>query len=104
MKNFTDFRDPTHTLNESAIRASALATYGAKARKEGDASLRSFNDGKQSLKLRGNNLSIEDRLERIENALHNLFDGLIAQRRQIGNSVAIDVIGHTLSAKTRKPR
>ena len=33
-----------------------------------------------------------------------LFDGLIAQRQQIGAGVAVDVVGHSLATKKHKRR
>lgn len=45
-------------------------------------------------------------LERIENALEALFYGLIMQRQQIDDGVAVDVdvAGHSLSVRARKKR
>ena len=43
-------------------------------------------------------------LKRIEQSLDHLFDGLIAQRQQIGAGVAVDVVGHGLAAKSAKRR
>lgn len=43
-------------------------------------------------------------MKRIEQSLDHLFDGLIAQRQQIGTSVALDVVGHGLAATAQKER
>jgi len=49
-------------------------------------------------------VDLEDRIKRIEQSLDHLFDGLIAQRQQIGAGVAVDVVGHGLAAKSAKRR
>ncbi|EDZ44583.1 hypothetical protein RB2083_4098 [Rhodobacteraceae bacterium HTCC2083] len=52
----------------------------------------------------GNDVDIEGRIKRIEQALDHLLDGLVKQREQIGSGVAVDVAGHTLTAKARGRR
>ena len=91
-------------LEERLLRTGAIATYGARARKEGDASVRAFKQSQQALRKGGPDVSIEDRVKRIEQSLDHLFDGLIAQRQQIGAGVAVDVVGHGLAAKSAKRR
>jgi len=56
------------------------------------------------LRKGGPDVALEDRVKRIEQALDHLFDGLIAQRQQIGAGVAVDVVGHGLAAKKRNRR
>ena len=81
------------------MRTGAIATYGSRARREGEDSVRAFKQGKQALRKGGPEVSIEDRVKRIEQSMDHLLDGLIAQRQQIGAGVAVDVVGHNLSAK-----
>ena len=91
-------------LDERFIRTGAIATYGAKARKEGEQSVRAFKQGQQALRKGGPDVDLEDRIKRIEQSLDHLFDGLIAQRQQIGAGVAVDVAGHMLAAKRNTRR
>ena len=91
-------------LEEGIIRTGAIATYGAQSRKRGDEAVRAFKQGQQVLRNGTSDLSVEERLERIEQALDALFDGLIKQREQIGAGVAVNVAGHTLTAKAQKKR
>lgn len=86
------------------MRTGAIATYGARARKEGEDSVRAFKQGKQALRKGGPDVALEDRVKRMEQALDHLFDGLIAQRQQIGAGVAVDVVGHSLAAKKNNCR
>ena len=91
-------------LEERLLRTGALATYAARSRKEGDDSVRAFKQGQQALRKGGPDVALEDRVKRIEQALDHLFDGLIAQRQQIGAGVAVDVVGHGLAAKAKQKR
>ena len=101
MKSLIEHMVEQDKLEERLMRTGAIATYGARARKEGEDSVRAFNQGKQALRKGGPDVSIEERVKRIEQSLNHLFDGLIAQRQQIGAGVAVDVVGHSLAAKAR---
>ena len=103
MMSFSEHANEQALLEEGIIRTGAITSYGARSRKEGDASVRAFKQGQQALKG-GPDVALEDRVKRIEQALDYLFDGLIAQRQQIGAGIAVDVAGHTLAAKARKQR
>ena len=91
-------------LDEKFVRAGAVAAYGVKSRREGDAAVQAYKIAKQRLRDGGRDVSVEQRLARIEGALDALLDGLVKQRAQIGSGVAVDVAGHTLTAKTRSRR
>ena len=102
MKTFSEHANEQEQLQEGVIRTGAIATYGARSRKEGDASVRAFKQGQQTLRKGSVDVNIEDRLKRIEQSLDALLDGLIKMRHQLGASVAVDVVGHSLAAKDRK--
>ena len=104
MKSLVDHMTEHEELDERFIRTGAIATYGAKARKEGEQSVRAFKQGQQALRKGGPDVDLEDRIKRIEQSLDHLFNGLIAQRQQIGAGVAVDVVGHSLSAKQKTRR
>ena len=104
MKSLIDHMTEHEELDERFIRTGAIATYGAKARKEGEQSVRAFKQGQQALRKGGPDVDLEDRIKRIEQSLDHLFDGLIAQRQQIGAGVAVDVAGHMLAAKRNTRR
>ena len=99
MKSLVEHMIEQEELEERLLRTGALATYAARSRKEGDDSVRAFKQGQQALRKGGPDVTLEDRVERLEQSLDHLFDGLIAQRQQIGASVALDVVGHGLAAK-----
>ena len=102
MKSFVEHMIEQEDLEERLIRTGAIGAYAAKARKEGDDSVRAFKQGQQALRRGGDDLALEDRVKRIEQSLDHLFDGLIAQRQQIGAGVAVDMVGHGLAAKKQR--
>ena len=104
MKSFVEHMAEKEDLEERLLRTGALAAYGARSRKEGEDSDRAFKQGQQALRKGGPDVDLEDRVKRIEQALDYLLVGLIAQRHQIGAGVAVDVVGHGLSAKSSKAR
>jgi len=104
MKSLIEHMVEQDTLEERLMRTGAIATYGARARKEGEDSVRAFRQGKQALRKGGPDVSIEERVKRIEQSMDHLLDGLIAQRQQIGAGVAVDVVGHSLAAKKNNRR
>mgnify|MGYP000108267737 CR=1 FL=1 len=103
MMSFSEHANEQAQLEEGIIRTGAITSYGAQSRKRGDEAVRAFKQGQQALKG-GRDVALEDRVKRIEQALDYLFDGLIAQRQQIGAGIAVDVAGHTLTAKSAKKR
>ena len=104
MKSLVEHIAEQEYVEERLMRTGAIATYGARARKEGDDSVRAFKQGQQALRKGGPDVALEDRVKRIEQSLDHLFDGLIAQRQQIGAGVAVDVVGHSLAAKKHNRR
>jgi hypothetical protein len=101
MKSFQSFQ---MELDERVVRTGAVAAYGMKSRREGNAAVQSYRRGQQALRKGGSDVNVEQRLARIEGALDHLLDGLVKQRAQIGSGVAVDAAGHTLTAKTRGRR
>jgi len=101
MKSLIEHMVEQDALEERLMRTGAITTYGARARKEGEDSVRAFKQGKQALRKGGPDVTIEERVKRIEQSMDHIFDGLIAQRQQIGAGVAVDVVGHSMAAKTR---
>jgi hypothetical protein len=104
MKSFVEHMLEQEDLEERLLRTGAIATYGARARKDGDDSVRAFKQGQQALRTGGADVALEDRVKRVEQSLDHLFTGLIAQRNQIGSGVAVDVVGHGLAARARQQR
>ena len=104
MKSLVEHMVEQEDLEERLLRTGALATYAARSRKEGDDSVRAFKQGQQALRKGGPDVALEDRVKRIEQSLEHLFDGLIAQRQQIGAGIAVDMVGHGLASKAKQKR
>ena len=104
MKSFDEFCSDSEMLEEGIMRSGAITVYGARSKKHGDEAVRAFRQAQQALRKGGPDVALEDRVNRIEQSLDHLFDGLIAQRQQIGTSVALDVVGHGLAATAQKER
>ena len=104
MKSFVEHIVEQEELEERLLRAGAIAGYASRARKNGDDAVRAFKQGQQALRTGGADVGLEDRVKRAEQSLDNMFDGLIAQRQQIGAGVAVDVVGHGLAAQTRSKK
>ena len=104
MKSLVEHMVEQQDLEERLLRTGAIGAYAAKARKEGDDSVRAFKKGQQALRKGGTEVDLENRVKRIEQSLEHLFDGLISQRQQIGAGVAVDVAGHMLAAKARNKK
>ena len=66
MKSFDEFCSDSEMLEEDIMRSGAIATYGARSRKEGEDSVRAFKQGQQALRKGGPDVDLEDRIKRIE--------------------------------------
>lgn len=98
------FKEHQTELEEGVVRTGAIASYGVRARQQGQKAIRAFQRGREVLQRGGRDISLEERLERMEAALDALLEGLAHQKEQIGAGVAVDVAGHMLAAKERKTR
>ena len=77
MKSFQSFQVE---LDERGVRTGAVAAYGMKSRREGDAAVQSYRRGQQALRKGGSDVDIEGRIKRIEQALDHLLDGLVDRK------------------------
>ncbi|OJI92300.1 hypothetical protein LY10_03175 [Planktotalea frisia] len=66
MKSLVDHMTEQEDLEERLLRTGAIATYGARSRKEGEDSVRAFKQGQQALRKGGPDVDLEDRIKRIE--------------------------------------
>ncbi|REC58255.1 hypothetical protein DRV84_04295 [Rhodosalinus sediminis] len=92
-------------LDESILRTGALTTYATKARSAGNKSEQAFKAARSELQRPLSDDTLETRVERIDKALDKMLEGLLHQREQIGNGVAVDYAGHTFAQRqSRKSR
>lgn len=97
---------PEHEqLDESILRTGALTTYASKARQAGNNAEQAFKAAKSELRRPLPEDTIEARIDVLNRVLDKLLEGLLHQREQIGNSVAVAYTGHALaSRRSRKSR
>lgn len=99
MMTFDEFVTEQDKLEEGVIRIGALSSFASQARLHGDKSRQAYQIGIQSLQKRRPSDDLEIRLQRIEDAIDAILRGLQHQRDQIGSSVSLNFVGHSLSNK-----
>ena len=82
MKSFADIQDA------GAVFDSTVAAYEVNSACECNGAVQSYRRAQQRLRTGGRDVSVEQRLARIEGALDALLDGLVKQREQTGSGVA----------------
>lgn len=102
MKGFREFCADREQLDEGLARTGAIAGYAAQARQHGEEAEKAFKRAQRILKTGPADLSFEERVLRQEQALYALLDGLIALRKQVGASVAVDMVGHAAQRQKRR--
>ena len=99
MKSFAEYLAEQDSLEEGVVRATAVTSFAAQSRGHGKKAEQSFKRGLQGLRVPTKDMSTEQRLDRLDDALTAILDGLISTRHQIGSGVAVDTAGHLLTAK-----
>ena len=100
MMSFKQYLAESERLNEGYIRSAALLAWSNKSKVDGDKAADAFRAGKRALAFTTLSDTPEVQMQRTQDALALLFDGLISLRQQIGSTVALDLTGHLLSAQT----
>ena len=85
-------------------RAGAVTIYAGRARQYGEKSKQDFQSGRSLLAPTLPDNKSEERLKRIEKVLDKLLSGMINQRQQIGNHVAVSTSGHLFASDLLKRR
>ncbi|MDF1726337.1 MAG: hypothetical protein P1U53_01180 [Sulfitobacter sp.] len=99
MKSFGEYLTEKESLDEGVVRVTAISSFAAKSRAHGREAEQSFKRGLRDLSAPTKNMSTEQRLDRLDDALTAILVGLISTRHQIGSGVAVDAGGHLLTAK-----
>jgi len=95
MKSFKAFMIEQQQIEEAIIKKGAVAAYALQGRKHGNNAVRSYNRAKQTLRALANAKSTDQKVDALVLSLIALFDGLVAQRQQIG-SVSAQVTSLTV--------
>ena len=99
MKSFVEYLAEQEALEEGVVRATAITAFAARSRNHGRKAEQSFKRGLQGLIAPTRGMSPAQRLDRLDDTLTAILDGLISTRHQIGSGVAVDTAGHLLTAK-----
>jgi hypothetical protein len=95
MKSFKAFMIEQQQLEEAVIKKGAVAAYAIQGRKHGNNAVKNYNRAKRTLRALANAKSTDQKVDALVLSLIALFDGLVAQRQQIG-SVSAQVTSLTV--------
>lgn len=95
MKSFKAFMIEQQQLEEAVIKKGAVAAYAIQGRKHGNIAVKNYNRAKRTLRALANAKSTDQKVDALVLSLIALFDGLVAQRQQIG-SVSAQVTSLTV--------
>jgi hypothetical protein len=99
MKSFGEYLAEQESLDEGIIRATAVTSFAASSRGDGDKAEQTYKRGLQVLRAPTKGMTTDQRLDRLDDALTTILDGLVSTRHQIGSGVAVNTTGHLLTAK-----
>ena len=102
---FVEHEGALEGLEEGFLHTGAITAFAARSKGDGDKAVQAFKRGRDALGAGGASASaggMEQRLDRIEKAVDALLSGLIYQRSQIGNAVAVNVVGHMIASRAMK--
>ena len=105
MMSFQEFvEEPdfeTEELEEGIVRSGALIAFSGKSKTHGDKAEKHFRDVMTALNTApAKGEAVEQRLIRLEKAIFALSTGMIEQRKQIGDGIAVNLTGHLLTNKS----
>ena len=99
MKTFRSYRNKD--LEEKILRPSAILALSAKSRGNANRAEAEFRKGLDATKQIHKGMQPDDLPVRIAKVLRHLIQGSIYRRRQSGDHIAIDTIGHISTKKKR---
>ena len=97
MKTFRSYRNKD--LEEKILRPSAILALSAKSRGNANRAESEFRKGLDASKQIHKGMQPDDLPVRIARVLRHLLIGSIYRRRQTGDGIGIDVIGHLSTKK-----
>ena len=97
MKTFRSYRNKD--LEEKLLRPAAVLALAAKSRGNANRAEAEFRKGLDATKQIHKGMQADDLPVRIAKVLRHLLVGSIYRRRQTGDGIGIDVIGHLSTKK-----
>ena len=90
-------------LNEiRVLRGASALVFAQKSRTAGDKVVQSANRGKSILGRFKANMTTDDRVELIQQAMEEMFNALIENRKQMGNLVGVALSSALISERSSK--
>ena len=98
-----DYASAPEELNELRIlRGASALVFAKKSKAAGDKVVQSANRGKNILKRFRTDMNTNERVEVIQEALDEMFNALIENRKQMGNLVGVALSSALISERSSK--
>ena len=98
-----DYASAPEELNELRIlRGASALVFAQKSKAAGDKVVQSANRGKNILKRFRTDMNTNERVEVIQEALDEMFNALIENRKQMGNLVGVALSSALISERSSK--
>lgn len=91
-----------YLIERNMVGVGSVLVFANRSKQYGDKSVRDFNSGKRVITPVQSKMGVDKRFDRIEKVLGHVLNGLINQRHQIGNHVAVSTSGHVFSSSLLK--
>ena len=98
-----DFDSRLESLDEGRLlRGASALVFATRSKTSGDKVVKHANDGKSILKTLKQDMTTDERVELLQNAMMKMFDAVIENRKQIGNLVGIATASALISERSTK--
>ena len=98
-----DFDSNLENLTEGRLlRGASALVFATRSKTSGDKVVKHANDGKSILKTLKQDMTTDERVELLQNAMMKMFDAVIENRKQIGNLVGIATASALISERSTK--
>ena len=98
-----DFDSNLESLSEGRLlRGASALVFATRSKTSGDKVVKHANDGKSILKTLKQDMTTDERVELLQNAMMKMFDAVIENRKQIGNLVGIATASALISERSTK--
>ena len=98
-----DFDSNLECLSEGRLlRGASALVFATRSKTSGDKVVKHANDGKSILKTLKQDMTTDERVELLQNAMMKMFDAVIENRKQIGNLVGIATASALISERSTK--
>ena len=96
-------RDDLEQLDESRfLRGASALLFASKSKQSGNKVVQYANRGKTILNRFKRDMTTDERVELLQNAMMKMFDAVIENRKQIGNLVGIATASALISERSTK--